>query len=187
MNYTQQDIEDNMGLVYREAHKSRRKMTDNLVEFDDLVGAGTLGLIYALERFNPEQGNRFSSYACKCIWGHIMHWDRELYKERWKSRDAGEHTFTVSFYHEDVFGNFRGDHDRKQGERDLTSAVNLSMIKRNMQKILTPRQLTIVEALLENDLNYIEVAKELGCTKQNVHLHWTNALKRLRRGGVNLC
>ncbi len=52
-------VEANMGLVHQAAgHYSRHGYP-----FDDLVQAGTLGLIRAIERFDPERGNRFSTFS----------------------------------------------------------------------------------------------------------------------------
>lgn len=52
-------VEANMGLVHQAAgHYSRHGYP-----FDDLVQAGTLGLIRAVERFDPERGNRFSTFS----------------------------------------------------------------------------------------------------------------------------
>jgi len=42
------------------------------VELDDMVGAGFVGLLNALERFDPERGTRFESYAALRIRGAIL-------------------------------------------------------------------------------------------------------------------
>jgi RNA polymerase sigma-B factor len=39
--------------------------------YDDLVQAGTIGLIKAVDRFDPERGVNFSSYATKMIVGEL--------------------------------------------------------------------------------------------------------------------
>jgi len=43
-----------------------------VVEFDDLVGYGTLGLIHAVDRFRPMEGGGFLRYATVCIRGSIL-------------------------------------------------------------------------------------------------------------------
>lgn len=52
-------IEGNLRLVIRIALNYRR--ADMAVE--DLIAEGNLGLMHALEKYNPELGNRFSTYA----------------------------------------------------------------------------------------------------------------------------
>jgi RNA polymerase sigma factor for flagellar operon FliA len=42
------------------------------IERDDLVSAGILGLIHAVDRFDPEHGSRFETYAISCIRGAVL-------------------------------------------------------------------------------------------------------------------
>lgn len=61
-------IEHNMRLV---AHIIKKyAFTDK--EMDDLLSIGTIGLIKAVNTFNPERGNKLSSYAAKCIDNEIL-------------------------------------------------------------------------------------------------------------------
>lgn len=55
------------------------------VEFDDLVGFGILGLITAVDRFNPERKIKFSTYATSRIRGSIIDGLRSL---DWISRSG---------------------------------------------------------------------------------------------------
>jgi RNA polymerase sigma factor (sigma-70 family) len=45
---------------------------------DDLIQEGYVGLIKAVDRFNPEKGIKFSTYACHLISGEIRHYLRDL-------------------------------------------------------------------------------------------------------------
>lgn len=47
-------------------------------EFDDLVSAGVYGLINAVERFKPELGYKFQTFALPRIKGSILDWLRSL-------------------------------------------------------------------------------------------------------------
>jgi RNA polymerase sigma factor (sigma-70 family) len=54
-------IEANLGLVRSVA----RTYSGRGVEFDELVQEGTIGLVKAVEKFDPARGRKFSTYA---IW-----------------------------------------------------------------------------------------------------------------------
>jgi RNA polymerase sigma-B factor len=53
------------------AERLARHFTHRGEPFDDLFQAGTIGLIKAVDRFDPERGVNFSSYATKMIVGEL--------------------------------------------------------------------------------------------------------------------
>lgn len=59
--------EDNLGLVHLCANRFRGKG----IEYDDLYGAGCIGLIKASRAFDSNRGVRFSTYAVPVILGEI--------------------------------------------------------------------------------------------------------------------
>lgn len=48
------------------------------IELDDLIQYGQMGLLRAAERYDPELGNAFTTYAYHCIHGAILDGLREL-------------------------------------------------------------------------------------------------------------
>ena len=60
-------IEENLGLV----HSCARRFTGRGVDYEDLVQAGCIGLIKAVDKFNDERGFSFSTYAVPVILGEI--------------------------------------------------------------------------------------------------------------------
>lgn len=60
-------IEANLGLVHACANRFRGKG----IEYDDLYGAGCVGLVKAAAGFDEERGVRFSTYAVPVILGEI--------------------------------------------------------------------------------------------------------------------
>jgi len=66
LNARQKLIESNYGLVMKIAKKYLKKKDNQQKNFDfeDLLQESSMGLIKAVDRFDPELGNRFSTYAC---------------------------------------------------------------------------------------------------------------------------
>lgn len=71
-----------LGLVHHSAHQLARRISRD-VEIDDLIGAGTLGLVQALEGFDPGRGLAFSTYAMPRIRGSMLD---ELRARDWMPR-----------------------------------------------------------------------------------------------------
>lgn len=64
----------NTGLVRKIAHQVSHQCTE---PYEDLEQIGFIGLIRAIERFNPTQGCAFSSFAVPYIRGEILHFLRD--------------------------------------------------------------------------------------------------------------
>jgi RNA polymerase sigma factor for flagellar operon FliA len=80
-----------------------RKVLERLpqhVEFAELVAMGTVGLIEAVERFDPQTGNRFATFAIWRVRGAILDGLRSLdtasRSQRRRARDLGEIAETLS-------------------------------------------------------------------------------------------
>ena len=80
-------VTEHQGLVRAIAHKISRKLPRNL-ELDDLIAYGMVGLVEASQRFDPNGGARFSSYAYYRIQGSIYD---GLRKFGWLNRSEYAH------------------------------------------------------------------------------------------------
>jgi len=74
-------VEHNLRLVAHIAKKYNQGEWEN----DDLISIGTIGLIKAVNTFNPKTGNRLVTYASKCIDNEIL---MHLRSEKKKSREV---------------------------------------------------------------------------------------------------
>lgn len=66
-------VEENMGLVYSIA----RRFTNRGYDSEDLIQIGAIGLIKAVQKFNPEFNVQFSTYAVPMIMGEIKRFLRD--------------------------------------------------------------------------------------------------------------
>jgi len=64
-------VQENLSLVEQVARKLKRQITAR-IDFDDLVGYGSKGLIEAAERFDPKHGVAFSTFAYYRIRGAML-------------------------------------------------------------------------------------------------------------------
>lgn len=69
----EQLVAAHLGLV----HALAAKYVGRGEPLDDLVQAGSIGLLHAIDGFDPEQGSEFGSYAVACILGAIRQHFRE--------------------------------------------------------------------------------------------------------------
>jgi RNA polymerase sigma factor for flagellar operon FliA len=77
-------LDQYIGLVYHAAREIERSAPRHL-EFEELVSAGTLGLVQALESFDPGRGHAFSTFAVPRIRGAILD---ELRSWEWVPRSV---------------------------------------------------------------------------------------------------
>ncbi len=88
-----QIVEDNFNLVKKIAHGLARRSTDPV---DDLVQIGSIGLIKAIEYFNPEAGAKFTTYATHLITGEIRHYLRDKTSMIRAPRELQELSFRIN-------------------------------------------------------------------------------------------
>ena len=67
-------VQLHIGLVRKIAYQFCQQCRES---YEDLQQIGCIGLIRAIERFNPFQGYAFSSFALPCIRGEILHYLRD--------------------------------------------------------------------------------------------------------------
>jgi RNA polymerase sigma-B factor len=109
----------NLGLVRRQAHYFMNTTAEN---FEDLVQVGVIGLIRAIERFDPTKGNAFSSFAVPYIRGEIQHYLRDKSPQvkiprRWQ--DLQRQASTV---HRDI----RDQQRRMPTDQEMALALDIS-------------------------------------------------------------
>jgi len=80
-------INSNLPLVHRVVGKMML-YSNGLLERDDMFSLGVIGLLHALDKFDPSKGVRFETYAVTRIRGAILD---ELRKLSWRPRTLLDH------------------------------------------------------------------------------------------------
>jgi len=126
---------------------------------DELVQAGSIGLIKAVDRFDPSRGTELAAYAAPLIEGEVRHHLRQ--RSRRIARESPGRT--------DVSDN--ADHDERSEARLL--------LEQGWQG-LSSRDRRLLELRYFEDLSQAEIARAVGLSQAQVSRLLRAALDRLR-------
>lgn len=155
-------VNSNMGLVRKVAHRFAHQSP---VPFEDLEQIGCMGLIVAVERFDPTQGYAFSSFAVPYIKGEILHFLRDRSSavripRRWQqlNNEATKVSQTLI-----------AQLGRQPNEREIATALNISLEEWRSVKLATVnRSPASLDARIQSG-HQTEGAMTLGDTLMDAH------------------
>jgi RNA polymerase sigma-B factor len=126
----------NLGLVRKVAHRLAHQCAE---PYEDLEQCGAMGLITAIERFDPSQGYAFSSFAVPYIRGEILHFLRDRANtvripRRWQqlSRDGekARQALTVEL-------------GRQPNEQEIATALNVDLTEWRSVKLASSNRVPL--------------------------------------------
>ncbi|GGY28928.1 sigma-70 family RNA polymerase sigma factor [Paludibacterium paludis] len=193
-------------LVKRLAASAFAKRFDDSIEFEDLYQFGMVGLLEALDRFDPEGGANFVSYATHRIRGEILDgWTRnsevgtqlsarrQRLKDRAQSLDEGSGSPFEQLYSLSVnlaIGFMLDDTgmyaEAAEGASALPSAYDSFSLKQAAEHLhrrvegLPDKQKTLLKLHYFNGMQFSEIAMLLGLSRGRVSQLHKEALQSLR-------
>jgi len=108
---------------------------NNFGQLDDMVNQGMIALINAVEKFDPELGNKFETFASLKIRGSIIDFMR---KQDWVPRSQR----SLSKVLEDTFGELYVQNGREPTEKEIADKMGITI--ENLHKILEQRHNSFV-------------------------------------------
>lgn len=171
-------IEHNLRLV---AHIAKKYYADEN-DRDDLVSIGTVGLIKAVDSFDPTKGIRLSSYASRCIENEILMFFRSAKKTAQDAslndpidtdKDGNTLTLLDTIATDD---HILEDIDLRMKVRQLYDAVKTRLSPREREIVLLRYGLMGQRPLVQR-----EVAKKLNISRSYVSRLEKKALQKLRK------
>lgn len=178
-------IEHNLRLVVYIA----KKFDNTCVGVEDLISIGTIGLIKAINTFNPEKNIKLATYASRCIENEILMYLRRNNKTRMEvsideplNVDWDGNELLLS----DILGT-----DEDIIYRDLEDETEKSLLNHAIS-CLNPRERKIVELRYGlkdadgNEMTQKEVADLLGISQSYISRLEKKIMKRLKKEIVKL-
>ncbi len=110
----------NLGLARKEAYHWANQCTE---PFEDLLQVGVMGLIRAIERFDPARGHAFSTFAIPYIRGEIQHYLRD----RVSPVRIPRQWLTTYQQGSRIQQKLRSRLRREPSDRELAQALNISL------------------------------------------------------------
>lgn len=173
-------IEHNLRLVVYIA----KKFDNTGVGVEDLISIGTIGLIKAINTFNPEKNIKLATYASRCIENEILMYLRRNNKTKMEvsideplNVDWDGNELLLS----DVLGT-----DEDIIYKDIEDEVEKTLLNKAIDK-LSNREKTIVELRFGlnnsdgNEMTQKEVADLLGISQSYISRLEKKIIKRLKR------
>lgn len=170
-------VEKNMRLVAHMIKKYACAEKDT----QDLISVGTIGLIKAVNTYNPDKKIRLATYAAKCIDNEILMMLRND-KKKMRELSLYEPIGTDKEGNDITFIDVVGDETRDDVGEMLT-AEQLKCIYDNMDNILTEREKTIIIGRFglfgSKEMTQNELAAKLNISRSYVSRIERHALNKL--------
>lgn len=169
----------NMRLV---AHVTK-KYAAGEEDTQELISIGTIGLIKAVSSFKPDYGNRFATFAIRCIENEILMYFRNKRKSRGDVsifEPIGTDKEGNQIHLVDVIEN-----DQNDVLEDISRANDLKKLKNGMKQMLSKREYYILVKRFgldgNDELTQRQIAKELGISRSYISRIEKAALKKLKK------
>jgi len=171
-------IERNLRLVVYIA----RKFENTGINIEDLISIGTIGLIKAVNTFNPEKKIKLATYASRCIENEILMYLRRNSKLR--SEISFDEPLNVDWDGNELLLSDVLGTDVDIITKDLESNVDKDLLKNALSQ-LTDREKQIMELrfglLGEEEKTQKDVADMLGISQSYISRLEKKIIKRLKK------
>ncbi len=171
-------IEHNLRLV---AHIIKKYYSSS-VQQDDLISIGTIGLIKAINTFDPDKGTRLATYAARCIENEILMQFRAQ-KKTAQDISVNEPIDTDSEGNPLTLMDIISTED--EIVEDIYKMTMLKKLSTEVGKIKDPREKSIIMMRYGLDgmrpMTQLEVSEKLNISRSYVSRIEKKALKELRK------
>ena len=169
----------NMRLV---AHVAKKYVSSE-EEQEDLISIGTIGLMKAVDSFRPEYGNKFATYAIRCVDNELLMHLRSKKKQR-KEVSMFEPIGTDKEGNQIQLVDVLEFHDKNVAD-EVTKREQMKKICTFMNDVLSEREAFIIRRRYgiggNQELTQREIARALGISRSYVSRIEKRALEKLKK------
>lgn len=185
-------VEHNLRFVVKIANQYKDYM-----DMDDLVNEGNMGLMHAAEKYNPDNGNKFSTYAVWWIKAYIQkairetstgvkfpatkYQDMKLAKWNFASLDK---TISGTDGEESTFGSFIKDDRFKSPEDEYWEKEAINNLNDGIQFLRPLEQTVLIKRFGldgEEPMSLSEIGSFMGFSKERIRQIEKKAIVQLRK------
>jgi RNA polymerase sigma factor FliA len=150
------------------------------LEFEDYLHFGIIGLIEAIERFDPTRGTRFDQYALHRIRGAILNGTENFSELR---KQIASHGFDWQQEHDCFSPEVVDDTDEHSSNLGLDETERRQMCNQMTAIVerLSEQQREVVRQHYYQEIKFTEIAQALGVTKGRISQIHKSALDSLKK------
>ena len=171
-------IEHNLRLVVYIA----RKFENAGVNVEDLISIGTIGLIKAVNTFNPEKKIKLATYASRCIENEILMYLRR--NNRIKNEVSFDEPLNIDWDGNELLLSDILGTENDEVYHHIEEEVNYSLLNYVMKK-LSPREKVIMEMRFGlvngEEMTQKEVADEIGISQSYISRLEKKIISRMQK------
>ena len=153
------------------------------VGVEDLISIGTIGLMKAVDSFRPEYGNKFATYAIRCVDNELLMHLRSKKKQR-KEVSMFEPIGTDKEGNQIQLVDVLEFHDKNVAD-EVTKREQMKKICTFMNDVLSEREAFIIRRRYgiggNQELTQREIARALGISRSYVSRIEKRALEKLKK------
>ena len=161
----------------------RKKYVSSEEEQEDLISIGTIGLMKAVDSFRPEYGNKFATYAIRCVDNELLMHLRSKKKQR-KEVSMFEPIGTDKEGNQIQLVDVLEFHDKNVAD-EVTKREQMKKICTFMNDVLSEREAFIIRRRYgiggNQELTQREIARALGISRSYVSRIEKRALEKLKK------
>ena len=181
------NVEDYIPLVKKIASSIYKRLPDySEVEFDDLVGAGYVGLMEAKQHFDENKKTSFGTYASILIRGRILDYLRSLDVRTKEEKEEGinkRKTLSIEeFINESIKEDrlsFLGSDDENPFD-SIERKELMELVAKAIDSVLSDNEKIVLSLFFKEGLKQKEIANIMNITPARVTQIKKAALKKIR-------